>query len=172
MVGRHLAYYRPEHYTLVFFPTLADVTALFLAAVKVALPEVPVPIALGETVARMRKALIKHASLQEREWLEFAVKALEERGGRVDLGAWVKSVELSAGRAGFLLCGDLEVALKWIKRESRAIAELTSEDRRRDLLAFSASAELAALREKLAVGATSSTHPPPPPSAEPSSGSS
>ncbi len=169
VVGRHLAYYRPEHYALVFFPSLQELTTLFLAAVKVALPEVPVPIALGETVARMRKSLIKHATLQEREWLEFAVKALEERGGRVDLGSWVRSVELSAGRAGLLLCGDLAVALAWIKRESRAIAELTSEDRRRDLLAFSASAELAALREKLAVGATNSTHPPPPSSADPAS---
>ena len=71
--------------------------------------------------------------------------------------------------AGLLLCGDLAVALAWIKRESRAIAELTSEDRRRDLLAFSASAELAALRERLAVGATNSTHPPPPSSAAPAS---
>jgi hypothetical protein len=90
---------------------------------------------------------------------------LEERGGRVDLGAWVKSVELSAGRAGFLLCGDLSIALELLKSESRGIAELSAEDRRRDLLAFSASAELAALRDRLSVGATS-THPPPPPSSE------
>jgi len=163
VVGRHLAYYRPEHYALVFFPSLAELTALFLAAVKVALPEVPVPIAMGETVSRMRSELKKLATLQEREWLEAAVKALEERGGRVDLASWAKSVELSAGRAGLLLCGDLSVAIKRIRNETRAIGELTAEDRRRDLLAFSASAELAAVRDKLAVGATPSTMPPPPP---------
>lgn len=163
VVGRHLTYYRPEHYALVFFPSLPELSTLFLAAVKVALPEVPVPTELGETVSRMRKELLRHATLQEREWLEAAVKALEERGGRVDLGSWVKSVELSAGRAGLLLCGDLSIATKRIKSESRAIAELDAEDRRRDLLAFCASSELAALRDRLSVG-TNSTHPPPPPS--------
>ena len=31
LTGRHLTYYRPEHYALVFFPTLADVSSLVLA---------------------------------------------------------------------------------------------------------------------------------------------
>jgi tetratricopeptide (TPR) repeat protein len=161
VAARHLAYYRPEHYALVFFPSIPELTALFLAAVKVALPEVPVPIAMGEAISRMRGELKRIATMQEREWLEAAVKALEERGGRVDLAAWAKSVELSAGRAGLLLCGDLAVAIKRIRTESRGVGDLTADDRRRDLLAFSASIELAALRDKLAVG-TPSTMPPPP----------
>jgi tetratricopeptide (TPR) repeat protein len=161
VVGRHLAYYRPEHYTLVFFPTLADVTALFLAAVKVALPEVPVPVAMGDAIARIRKQLVRHASPQEREWLSAAVAALEARGGRVDLGAWVRSVELTACRAGLLLCGDLTVAARTLRSETRPIADLSAEDRRRDLLAFCASSELAWLREKLGVTARPSTRPPP-----------
>ena len=160
MVGRHLAYYRPEHYTLVFFPTLAEVTALFLAAVKVALPEVPVPVAMGDAIARIRKQLVRHVSPQEREWLTAAVAALEARGGRVDLGAWVRSVELTACRAGLLLCGDLTVAARHLRSETRPIADLSAEDRRRDLLAFCASSELASLREKLGVTARPSTRPP------------
>ena len=160
VVGRHLAYYRPEHYALVFFPTLNDVTALFLAAVKVALPEVPVPVAMSEAIARIRKQLVRHASPQEREWLASAVAALEARGGRVDLGAWVRSVELTACRAGLLLCGDLTVAARRLRSETRPIADLSAEDRRRDLLAFCASSELASLREKLGVTARPSTRPP------------
>jgi hypothetical protein len=88
------------------------------------------------------------------------VKALEGRGGRVDLAAWVRSVELSAGRAGFVLCGDLGVAVKRIRAETRAIADLSADDRRNDLIAFSASSELAELREKLGVAARPSLNPP------------
>ncbi len=160
VVGRHLAYYRPEHYALVFFPSVIELSTLFLATVKLALPEVPVPTSLSERVGKMRKELAKHVGEQEKAWLAEAVQALEARGGRVDLAAWVRSVELSAGRAGFVLCGDLGVAVKRIRGETRSIADLSADDRRNDLLAFSASNELAELREKLGIAARPSLNPP------------
>ena len=43
LAGRHLAYYRPERYALVFFPTLADVSSLVLAAVRLVIPSITVP---------------------------------------------------------------------------------------------------------------------------------
>jgi tetratricopeptide (TPR) repeat protein len=160
IAGRHLAYFRPEHYALVFFPTVIDLSTLFLATIKITLPEVPVPTSLSERVGKMRKELARHVGDDERARLTDAVKALEARGGRVDLAAWVRSVELSAGRAGLVLCGDLGVAMKRIRSEARAVGELSAEDRRNDLLAFSASSELAALREKLGVAARPSLNPP------------
>ena len=54
VVARHLAYYRPEHYPLVFYPTLPELTTLFFAALKIALPEVPIP--AGDAVAKLRKS--------------------------------------------------------------------------------------------------------------------
>ena len=164
--GRHLSYYRPEHYALVFFPTLAELSALFLSAVKLALPEVPIPAHQGEAVARMRRELAKHSTPQEKEWLGRAVRELEARDGRVDLAAWIRSVELTAGRAGLLLCGDISVAVKCVKRESRAIAEVTAEDRRGDLLAFCASTHHGDLRARLVVTARPSSIPPPPRSSQ------
>jgi tetratricopeptide (TPR) repeat protein len=162
LAGRHLAYYRPEHYALVFFPTVPELSALFLAAVKLALPEVPVPESLHEPVARIRKALGQLSTPEERGWLQMAVKTLEARGGRVDLAAWARGVELTANRAGLLLCGDLGVACRRVRDEGRRVADVSDEERRDDLLAFVASPELGDLRAALAITARPSSVPPPP----------
>jgi tetratricopeptide (TPR) repeat protein len=161
LAGRHLTYYRREHYSLVCWPTLNELSALFLGAVKLVMPELPVPVHLGESISRARKLLKRHASDGEKEALTSAVKRLDARDGRVDLAAWIKSVELTAQRAGLLLCGDLAVAMRRIKGETRAIADLTAEQKRGDLLAFCASEKFARVREALKIDAKPSAHPPP-----------
>ena len=161
LAGRHLTYYRREHYALVCWPTLNELSALFLGAVKLVMPELPVPGHLGEAIARVRKLLNRHASDAEKKALGVAVKRLDARDGRVDLASWIKSVELTAQRAGLLLCGDLAVAMKRIKGETRAIADLSPEQKRGDLLACCASEKFARAREALKVDARPSVQPPP-----------
>jgi tetratricopeptide (TPR) repeat protein len=161
LVGRHLTYYRPEHYALVFFPTLGELSTLFLGALKVVLPELPVPTSLADEVARLSKELGRYSTAEERDQLGAAVGALDDRGGRVDLGAWIRSVELTAGRAGMFLAGDMAVAMRRLKAETRTIAELTLDTKRGDLLAYSVSTKYARLRELLSVAATPSCPPPP-----------
>jgi hypothetical protein len=159
LVARHLAYYRPEHYPLVFFPTLTDLTALFLAAVKLALPEVPVPTQAAAAAAKLRKELEKHSTAAMKVELASAVEELNVRGGKVDLAAWIRSVELTATRAGLLLCGDLAVAMGTMAGESRAIGELSLADKRGDLLTFTASRALADLRARIGIAARPSLLP-------------
>ncbi|HEY8092104.1 MAG TPA: hypothetical protein VIF09_29790 [Polyangiaceae bacterium] len=161
LAGRHLAYYRREHYTLVHYPTMNELAALFLGAVKVVLPDLPVPGHLQDAAARKRKQLGKQLGDAERKQLKAAVERLDARGGRVDFAAWIRSVELTAQRAGLLLCGDLRVATGRIGAETRHIAELTTEQKRGDLLAFCASEKLARARLVLGVEAHTSVRPPP-----------
>jgi tetratricopeptide (TPR) repeat protein len=160
LAGRHLTYYRREHYALVCYPTLPELSALFLGAVKLAMPDLPVPEHLSDAVARRRKTLAKHADDTQKKALRAAVERLDARGGRVDLAAWIKSVELSAQRAGLLLCGDLKVAMTRMRAETRAIAELGLEQRRADLLAFCASDKLGRARWLVGVDARTSQAPP------------
>ena len=89
------------------------------------------------------------------------MKRLDARDGRVDFAAWIRSVELTAQRAGLLLCGDLRVATARLGAETRTIAELTLEQKRGDLLAFCASEKLARARAALSVDARTSVRPPP-----------
>jgi tetratricopeptide (TPR) repeat protein len=161
LAGRHLTYYRREHYALVHYPTINELTSLFLGAVKVAMPDLPVPPHLADAVARRRKVLARHVDGESRERLEAAVKRLDARDGRVDLAAWIKSVELTAQRAGLLLCGDLCVATARLRGETRSVAELGLEAKRGDLLAYCASEKLARARALLSVDAHASVRPPP-----------
>ena len=159
VVARHLTYYRTEHYPLVFYPTLPELTTLFFAALKIALPEVPIP--AGDAVAKLRKRIAAHITPEERKSLVEAAKKFEEAGGRVDLGVWIKSVELTANRAGLVLSGDFHAAMKRIKGEKRGIADVTNEERRLDLVGYLAAAGHADLRKQL-YGRNPSQRPPPP----------
>jgi tetratricopeptide (TPR) repeat protein len=161
LAGRHLTYYRREHYALVLYPTLGELSALFLGAVKLAMPALPVPQHLEAAVARRRKALARHVEGAAKDRLAEAVKRLDARDGRVDLSAWIRSVELTAHRAGLLLCGDLRVAIARLRADDRTIAELTLDQKRGDLLSYCASERLARARALLSVEAHTSVQPPP-----------
>jgi hypothetical protein len=150
LAGRHLTYYRPEHYALVFFPTLADLSALVLAAVRLVIPGISVPPAPdgeGSVASQLGGRLTEDAKRD----LEAAVARLDARGGKLDLLAWIRHVELTASRAGLLLAGDLRVAARILSAESRSIGELSAETKRGDLLAFTASDGYGKLRERMGV---------------------
>src|ERR1700722_18737998 len=154
LVARHLVYYHPAHYVLLFYPTLPELTALVLAAVKTARPELPLPISPASV--KVRRELVKHITETQKTALAVAVEQLDARGGKLDLAAWLVGVELMANRAGLLLAGDLSVALSSMRGERRAIAELTFDDRRADLIAFTESRQLSELRAKLGIAARGS----------------
>jgi hypothetical protein len=142
---------------MVFFPTLGEVTTLFLAALSIARPK----ITATPAAMKLRGEIERQLSASERETLIAAVTAFDQSGGRVDLASWIRSVELTATRAGLLLAEDLAVAMRVIRRETRTIADVSLDDRRADLLAFSASNACAALRRRLVVAAPSSSVRPP-----------
>ena len=156
LAGRHLTYYRPEHYALVFFPTLADLSSLVLAAVRVVIPGISVP-PPGDGESRVGTELGARLSAEKKAALEDAVARLDARGGRLDLLAWIRHVELTAARAGLLLAGDLRVPMRMMKDEARAIGELSAETKRGDLLGFCASDAYGKLRERMGVAIHSSS---------------
>jgi hypothetical protein len=150
LAGRHLTYYLPEHQMLIYFPTREELTRLFLACIQVARPGLPTGGEAARAVAGLAERLGGRMTTQDRAALRHAVHRLEARGGRFSLSAFARHAELIAARAGLLLSGDLATALSIVRSESRAIAGVTLEAKARDLIAFSASAEHAALRERYA----------------------
>jgi golgin subfamily B member 1 len=148
LCARHLTYYRPEYSVLIDYPTLGEMSLLVLAALQVALPAMPVPPNVEATVCGLRNGLMRHLTPGEREAMQVAVMKLDARGGRVNLQAWIRSVELTATRVGLLLSGDLRAAMTRVRTEERTLAELPVESKRIDLLGFCESIELAELRER------------------------
>jgi tetratricopeptide (TPR) repeat protein len=150
LAGRHLTYYRPGHYPLVFFPTLGELSSLVLSSVRLVIPSISVPPpADGEP--RIGDRLAGRLTADQKARLAETVAKLDARGGRLDLFAWIRSVELTAARVGLLLAGDLRIATRLMKEEKRPIGELTLEAKRGDLLAFCASETYGALRERMGV---------------------
>jgi tetratricopeptide (TPR) repeat protein len=151
IAGRHLTYYRPEHYALVFFPTLADLSALLFAMVKLSRPKATIPPGASEAAARWSESIGKIMSDDEKDAALDALAALDKKGGRLDLGAFIRSAELTATRAGCVLAGSLQVAAERLRTETRGVADLTYEDRRADLCAFLASRGATDVRRALGV---------------------
>jgi hypothetical protein len=167
VTARHLTYYRPEYYALIFYPTQSELFVLLLAAAKLVLKDTPVPSGLANAVDLTRKLLARAITKEARERLDSAAREVSSGAGIVDLGAWIRSVELTAQRAGLFLCGDLVTATARLRAETRSIADLSLDERRADLLAFSASPRLARARALVGVdiqqrpGATTSPSSPP-----------
>lgn len=150
LAGRHLTYYREEFYPLVFFPTLADLSSLVLSAVRLVIPAISVP-PPSDAESRVAESLGARLPNDRVDAIEAAVAKLDARGGKLDLMAWIRSVELTATRAGLLLAGDLRVASRAMKDEARTVGELTYEAKRSDLCAFVASDGYGQLRERMGV---------------------
>jgi hypothetical protein len=159
LAGRHLAYYRPEHQVVVYYPTRQDLIRLLFAAVQIVRPRTTPPEGMHAPV--LCKAIARKLRDHERGALFDAVRLLESRGGKASIGAWTRGVELTATRAGLFLSGDLETSMSLVRGESRAIADLTLEEKRRDLVAFCSSEAHAELRRRYAVTAPESIKPPP-----------
>jgi hypothetical protein len=153
VAGRHLTYYRPEFYPLIFFPTVLDLSHLLLAAVVLGLPELA-KTTPGEAL-RLSTQIAKVIDDGERQRLADAVRAFDAKGGKADLVAWVRGVELTAARAGLLLAGDLAPALAQLDGEERHVGDVSLDVKRRDLVGYGVSARYADLRARLGLSVRS-----------------
>ncbi|MSP24236.1 MAG: hypothetical protein EXR75_03535 [Myxococcales bacterium] len=110
LAGQHLTYYRKEH--LLAKPTRSKrrLEDMLLAALSLGNPGLP----LAEEIKRRIEPVV--ATLQPLlgkdgiKRLEKCFALFVEQGGRANLGRWLQSVELTAARAGMLLCNDLHAA--------------------------------------------------------------
>jgi cellulose synthase operon protein C len=149
LAGRHLAYHKSGHRLLLYYPTIEELSACFLAGVKIALPELPIPATARTNVLDLVSRIDAELSPDERAGLSHAVRAFQAAGGRTDIAAWVAAVERCATRAGYLLAGDLDVAAGILREEPRVVA--SAEEKLSDLISFTVSEEHYLLRDELGV---------------------
>jgi hypothetical protein len=160
LAARHLTYYRPEHHVLIYYTTREELTNLLLAAVEIAMPTPESP-SLGAPVRALHARMEKRIGKEERGALGDAVARLDARGGKATIGAFIRSVELTAARVGLVLSGDLGSAGAVVRGESRSIGGVATEVKRGDLIAFNASSAHATLRARFATTAPESLRPVP-----------
>jgi len=155
IVSRHLAYYRQGFYVRHLVPTGTGLKAWLFAAVKMISPQFPIQPELENPMRESLAALDRAIVGPTRERLASLVSKLLSGGGALDLKRWVAAVDLTADRAGFLMCHDLQVAAELIKASGEDASAVPIKDRLKELTLFATSEPYFALRAKLGIAVDS-----------------
>jgi tetratricopeptide (TPR) repeat protein len=148
--GRHLASFRPGFYVRHLVPTGTGLKAWLFAAIKLTVPQFPIPADLaGQVEDAMREMAVDFGSV-DKERLASAVSKLLQAGGALDLKKWVAAIDLTSDRVGFLLAHDLRTATEGI-RGTEKDGSVAVKERMKDIVLFAVSEEYFALREKLSI---------------------
>jgi hypothetical protein len=155
IVGKHLSGYRGEHYIRNLFPTLAELKVVLFSAIKIILSDFAVPPEMAPAVTATAAELVKYMQPIQRDSLRLVVQKFVENGAQADLKRWMQVIDITAARAGLLLCADLEIAKKIIAAEPQLPGDLPPAEKVKELIVFSVSEQYFALRKSLgiAVGA-------------------
>ena len=151
IVGKHLSYYRGEHYIKNLFPTLGELKVVMFSAIKIIQPDFAVPAEMAQAVNTTASELVKYMQPVERDSLRLVVQKFIEDGAKADLKRWMQAVDVSGARAGLLLCADLEIAKKIIAAEPQLPGDLSPPEKLKELIVFSVSEQYLALRKALGI---------------------
>lgn len=147
VIGRHLAYYRPEHFMRTMVASHTELKTLLVAGLRIA--------GLGAAdpqVDAYAQQLAGFMQQQQVDVLRAVARKFLDAGAQTDLKRWMQCVELSACRAGFVLCNDLETAARMIQSlPAEGTADLPPKDKVKEVVLFSVSEEYFRIREALGI---------------------
>lgn len=144
IAGQRLAYYRPERFVRLLVPDIVDLQDLFLAALSLGNPKLPLNAAVRSRVEPIASAVRPLLESREVDALRAAYGRFSEHGGMANLQRWAVAADLTALRAGFTLCPDLAVAEAMTELQGGAVQPAID-----DLIVFVTGDRYAAIREKM-----------------------
>jgi hypothetical protein len=143
--GRHLAWFREEHFICTLVPSVAYLETIFYAALLLGAPALQLPDDVRERAHAFSQAIVPCLEPSQMEKLRRLVARFLARGGRTNLKRWARAAEWTACRTGLLLCGELQTAVDALANEPGGEARITQ------LETFWASGDAGALRAQLGV---------------------
>jgi hypothetical protein len=152
LAGRHLANYREEHFVKMLVPTARGLEDIFLAALSIGNPGLPMSAQVKQLVVPIAKAIepILEPALVDRlrgHFLRFV-----EEGGRANLQRWSVTSDRTCARAGLLLANDLKAAHAVLAVEDAAHVN----EKMDDLMSFVVSDRYAKLRKQIGIAVAAS----------------
>jgi hypothetical protein len=151
VAGRHLAWYREERFVRLLVPQIPDLEDLFLAALVIGNPGIPLRADTKRRVTALGAAIEPVLEPVKIDRLRGAFLRFVEEGGRTNLQRWAAAADHTAARAGLLLSDDLWSAAAMLEAEDPSAAR----DRVDDLLVFVTSDRYANLRKAIGIAAKS-----------------
>jgi hypothetical protein len=150
VAGRHLAWYREERFVRLLVPQIADLEDLFLAALVIGNPGIPMRADTKRRVSALGDAIQPLLEPVQVDRLRGAFLRFVEEGGRTNLQRWASAADRTAARAGLLLADDLRAAAAMLEAEDAGAAR----ERIDDLIVFLASDRHANLRKQIGLAAS------------------
>jgi tetratricopeptide (TPR) repeat protein len=146
--GRWLAMLRPEHFLKWIISTNAELKLIFLIALRLVNPKVPVP---GDPalVQQLHQQIVKAVPPSLLEALAAVVTKFLATKAEVDLSRWSSIVDLTCHRVGFILSGDLETSARLVSQEPVTVGGMQPKERITQLILYSISEEYFMVRQAL-----------------------
>lgn len=141
--GRHMAWFREEHFICTLVPSVAYLETIFYAALLLGAPSLQLPPDVSERAQVFKQAIVPCLEPKQIERLNRLVARFLARGGRTNLKKWARAAEWTACRTGLLLCGELQVAADALANEPGGEMRIT------ELETFWASPAAGELRRRL-----------------------
>jgi uncharacterized small protein (DUF1192 family) len=149
VAGRHLASFREDHFVRLLFPSIPDLEDIFLAALTIGQPQLPLAASVKQRAVPIAKAIEPLLEAPQLDRLRGHFLRFVEEGGRTNLQRWATGADYTTARAGLLLADDLPAAERMLKLEG--VSEL--EQRVDDLIAFYTSDRCSRLRKQIGIAA-------------------
>ncbi|MGC4088305.1 MAG: hypothetical protein QM756_10475 [Polyangiaceae bacterium] len=146
LAGRHLAMYRVEHYIKTLFHAVQDLEDLFLAALTIGSPGLPIADDMKRRVQPIADAIAPVLEPAQVDTLRGCFLRFVEEGGRTNLLRWATAVDKTACRAGLVVSSDSATASRLLQAEEGGLGELS-----KDLICFVTSERYFRLRRQLGV---------------------
>ena len=147
LAGEHLSYHRAEHVVRLLVPGVPELEEIFLAALSIGNPGLPLAPRVKEMVVPIAKAIEPILEPHSVDRLRGHFLRFVEEGGRTNLHRWAASIHKTARRAGLLVSGDLGAAASVIKLETPTAPDAEMDD----LLSFVVSDRYARVRKQIGI---------------------
>ncbi len=152
--ARRLAFMRPEYYLRMLLPTNTELKVVVLSAIAMLQPRFPVPPNMVATVEQYQRKMQKHMPPHSLEQLGVIVQRFIQATPEINLAKWGFAVDAMSHRAGFIVCGDLEVSARAVAAEPVVVDGPTNKDKVKELVLFSVSEEYFAIRAQMGLTIT------------------
>jgi hypothetical protein len=145
MCGRFMSYFRADHFVLAMVPSVSHLEEIFWAALTIGAPHLSLKPELRVRLKLVADTIDAMLEPPARMALSENVRRFLASGQGFGLAEWARGAELTANRAGLLLCSDLDTACAHLATEQNG------EDGIRDLEEFWASDDASELRAELGI---------------------
>jgi hypothetical protein len=151
LAGQQLAFFRRDRFVRLLVPDVVDMQDQFLAALLLGNKKLPLHAEVRQRVEPIAKAIEPLLEARELDVLKGAYQRFVEDGGVANLQRWAAGSDLTAARAGFVLCSSLEVTERMLTLEGTPQLAQAMDD----LVVFATGDRYQKLRQQLGIAVES-----------------